>query len=408
MKLAHANEIFMEASVNEKRNLRKRTCSLSDLSENHSSFEKSGDVDESTDHLANNSLLLEKSRSLQSLVEDDDIEIQDDAETPVKNTEDPDPEEDWRKKSTQLIKNRRSKTTILEPKNVVRNFPVLANGHTSTRKVDKKVLICTQTCGFDSLFSIYGVAYVDSDTTRSEYDKTNEPFPKFIRDTIKQKKVDSKSYNSRNQLLYEIYSEPFYQGSKNRPGSVKHEKDMIHVNCSTGIGNLLSRLVSSNESIASFTIKRTCIRCDFTDNKPFSFVGLDVNLMGHDIVNLDQYINYGRQCSNYCDLCSSSMNEEKLYGNIICFEVEPPRKYFQTAYQIKQLKQTIIIEGLCYDLHGVIEHKQNNDHFVAHVQRKNKLWETYDDLENTVKSSKIIPSIFMYMFLIFYKKRDNV
>lgn len=389
MKLAYANtKSNLICLSHNKRNVRPRSWSLSEeVSDKNTSLEKSRSF--------SNISLTEENPTASSSTKTD-IKCRSLSNT----SEEHDPMEDWRKKATRTIKTRRAKNTILEPKNHLKNVPLLLNGYTSKRKIDKRLICSTNTCAFDSIFSIYASYYADYHFNKVNFDKADEPFLHFIQEVLKNTKKDYG--DARNEILYSVYSQSCYKHS------ISYDDNIVHINCSTGIGALFSRMTKFNRMMCSIRIKRSCSKCEYTDEKPFSFVSLNIREMNQNLKNIDQFIVKDRQCSVFCDQCCSVVSEKKIYNDLICFEVEPIQTHYQNANQIEKLKQTIEITRQQYDLFGVVEFKPKINHFVAHVKRKYNTWETYDDLNKTVKISTVTVSKFMYVHLFAFLQKKRV
>lgn len=73
-------------------------------------------------------------------------------------------EEDWRNKNSDAknYNSNRIKTSILDPiRPAVRKVPTLKNGHRIIGTKQKRGILSTQTCAFDSLLQIFAVCYTD-------------------------------------------------------------------------------------------------------------------------------------------------------------------------------------------------------------------------------------------------------
>lgn len=130
---------------------------------------------------------------------------------------------------------------------------------------------------------------------------------------------------------------------------------------------------------------------------PISYNGLDLkNLQGHII--LPEMEEYKRaECKKICDV-------EHHFNPILALEVEGVSEVTaKTEYRVVDLTQQINVYGSIWNLCAVIEHIGN--HFICHVKRKGKTWQTYDDM--SAKVADVDTSKKMRVFMIFYMNAGN-
>lgn len=58
-----------------------------------------------------------------------------------------------------------------------------------------------------------------------------------------------------------------------------------------------------------------------------------------------------------------------------------------------------------YELFAVIEYNPCMAHFIPHIKRTTKNWETYDDLTNEKEDTILDEDI--YIFMLFYKRKSS-
>lgn len=345
----------------------------------------------------------DKSSSLQrskSLYDVSDLDLAN-----IEKVEHKNPQENWRNQNKRSPLLRRSQLSFLNPHDVdykYNSVPLVRNGYTATRRIRSKIVTVRNTCGFDSAFSIYAAAFCDNGTFHEVVDRfggkeINLPF--IVKTSIQKsgKKTDKMLYENRTKLLFKLYSTSYKE-------QIDETDNTIGISCVTAFGPLLQRLLiwdNAGEILSSVSIKQTCNQChvDRLDNRSL------MNVRFHGKINLkrlSKYIVSDDLNAAYCRKCNNQLILSKQYGNILAFDVEPLEEKYRYKIKISDIQHNSCIGEQTYKLFGVVEYIPDILHFIAHVERDNGIWETYDDLNSKVIRSKKCLSTPMTVFGIFY------
>lgn len=288
--------------------------------------------------------------------------------------------ENWRnkvKKSSHMLKNihtRRAANSILvkhDPEYSRTNIKLLENGYEGPN------MSTVHTCAFDSIYPIMCVAYLDYDIKQQF--ASNDSFCNFVRDIVQAPKSLTRLYNSRNQILYDIFSSKAYEiagnVTKTGIGGTKKKGIKVYIDCFTVIGGFYSQL-----RLASYIEFGKC-ECGQVRSGRFPLIPLKVNSRRPvDLMNIqDIVIHHSKKRA--CGACQRSVNVSIMLENILAFEVEPPENH-ENISTIGDIQDMILVLNKSFKLFGVIEFIPAIRHFVAFVKRKNDLWEKYDDMQH--------------------------
>lgn len=307
------------------------------------------------------------------------------------------PFENWRNKGKPQVisknkkKIRRAKHSILSKQDLTyfyNDIPLLENGQTT------KNIVTERTCAFDSIYVIFGVAAIDYNCIEIVSTETSK-FSQFLSETVtKQNKKQTKLYKLRNEILKSVFSRESYKDSKN----LTRNDQLTHIDCLTGLGGFFSQLVyDGNEQLCSYTINARCRDCHEKKKILRPLVPLLIDMEQpiplHDIQS--RIIPYDRNIR--CQKCQIHMKCDRAMNKIIALEVEPTNPQHTTLYKLSSIQNEILLENKSYRLFGTIEYNALAHHFIAHIKRKNDVWETYDDLDakKATKNSKTATKIFL-------------
>lgn len=318
--------------------------------------------------------------------------------------------ENWKGRNISPTLLKRSKNSILNPHNVdyyCHDIPFLRNGYTTkARKVSEKSIIVSNTCGMDSVFSIYCATHLDNNVTQNEIN-TSSPeneFSSFIKSFFVSKIKAKYHYEERTKLLMQIFTKERYSRQ------IKEDEHTITVQCTTGIAGLFEKLVQrDNGRIASVETSKHCSTCEYTDVNFSALIPMKISVTKQmKPMDIERYITVNHGTVFTCKKCGNHSIASQEFKNVIAFDVEP--NLGSDKYRISQLKENICVRGEVYALFGVIEKilVQENPpvhHFIAHVKRQNGVWQTVDDLKNDIIISRQVASSSMSIFLLFYIKK---
>lgn len=306
------------------------------------------------------------------------------------------PEENWMNRNEhatsqsiltlQKSKPRRAKFSILNAQNVTicQSVPNLSNGFTGAGLQTKN------TCAFDCIFSAFACLYSDYSEVQTLIDQNqNSSFCGFIKKVMMQKKVSRQTYIARNKILYSL------------AGQSGKMKGLTLLDCETGLGGIFTKLCKENGALASSIMVRTCDSCESTFRlaRPF----LPVVATSLDLTNLQRYIIDPTVQQEWCPDCKRICSVEHHFSLVLTLEVEPISVAATEKYKVGNLTQQIEVNKKKWNLAGVVE--GTGSHFICHMQRKNKKWETYDDLAADV--AQLDTSKEFKVFMMFYLCSGN-
>lgn len=169
-----------------------------------------------------------------------------------------------------------------------------------------------------------------------------------------------------------------------------------------------SRLTSTdNHILGSIRIQKTCNMCternDSNNQSQTTLPIVPTELSGLQLEDIESYIMNSHDRISYCTLCIRQLSITRTYANIVALDVEAD---IHVLSKISDIKATIHLDNITYDLFGVVQFNPSNDHFVAHIKRRNGSWQTFDDLKGRIQTLSNITNVKMYVFMVFYMKRD--
>lgn len=283
----------------------------------------------------------------------------------------------------------RSARTILEPTRCAnQKVPVLKNGHSSTVGIPRVVTYCT--CGFDSVFSIYAVSYVDYPSIEQEINQNAgaETFEELIKLLFVAK--ENAILNKRNVLLKKLFADSTF--------TKQITKRLIEINCECAFDFLNRQLNSISKSMFSLCERKVCESCKYTEVDRYArFVPLDLApLEGRPIdFRFLQGLIKPLQATDQKCKCGTTLIKKREANKIIVFDAdEPLPDLTQTrdtphitlpSCSIDQIAQRIMMDEQFFNLHAVLCYSYERKHFYAKVKRLNGNWELYDDLEHQAK-----------------------
>lgn len=287
--------------------------------------------------------------------------------------------ENWKDKTRKKpVKNRqpkrgnRSQYSILNLDAYCQRVPLLANGSQISTK--GHAFILSNTCAFDCIFSIYAAAFLDFQSIRVKFETNDCNFAKFVTKTINGKKNGVNE--ARSRLLFEIYStNSIYKHT------ITSDENVTMLNCFTAAEPLFRRLAVPNEILYSVKKEKTCRECEQNDITHDALVPLILDNLRLDNVEKNVRSAFLSKRSR-CSTCGTDHERLHALSPIIVLDVE---RFVNGIEKISNLQQVIQIDGHEYKLYGCIEHIASKLHYVAHIQRKNEKWETYDNLSSIVK-----------------------
>lgn len=309
--------------------------------------------------------------------------------------------ENWRNKGNPVLRSkndkkiRRAAQSILSKHDLTyfrHGIPLLENGQTT------KNIVTERTCAFDSIYAIFAVAVIDYNCVNIVSTKTSK-FARFLSEIVlKNQKTQRTAYVLRNEILKSIFSKSCYKNSTN----LTSNKRMTHIDCHTGLGGFFSQLISDgNEQLSSYTLAANCEVCQERKRIQRPLMPLSVNIEQPILLQDIQSMFINDEHTIRCPKCQRKMSCNREFNQIVAFEVEPTKHEHTMPHNLSNIQDEIMLENKSYKLFGMIEFDAAAQHFIAHVKRKNDIWETYDDLDAKKRNRKFTDDA-KIIFMLFY------
>lgn len=293
---------------------------------------------------------------------------------------------------------------MLEPNvQMCRSIVLLKNGYFSND--GKRSIQTTNTCGFDSVFSVIAALYADYPDIKHQIDQLapNNTFLSCITEmfTDDNTPIETKYkriLRNRNVILKSIFS------------GTEYGNGLCYVDCATNVNYLLPKLLP--KELYSYYRSKKCKRCN---NKILSnrcFVDIDMDQFEAASVDklnkclLDTLIS---EKPSKCSCNGFNENVETNFSNFIMIDLH--LKTTIRLLSIFSIPLELNILGIRFALRGCIEYINMSEgtdvigHYIGHSKRINSQWEMYDDLKSKVLRSNINSKIKGQ--IVFYVRIDE-
>lgn len=216
----------------------------------------------------------------------------------------------WKKKKVNVPK-RRSVNSILsphDPEYFQTGIILLKNEYQLSE------IYTEHTCAFDSIYTIFCAAVLNHDKAKEQLPSIG-PFLTFVHDVVKRPKSLTNLYDSRNEILFQIFSSDAYKESGNMNDTLPDNKKSI--DCFTGLAGFFSQF-----GIARYIERGYCKSCKHERNIPYALVPLRTNIQNISLNKIEGKIGtfiVSRKCAK----CKQSMRVTRELQTVIAFEVEP-------------------------------------------------------------------------------------
>lgn len=299
------------------------------------------------------------------------------------------------KKAIKSTRSHRSHNSMLNLHSHCMQAPLLPNGSDLRRKGHS--FIISNTCAFDSIFSIYAAAYLDFRSISIRMDEHECVLAEFIAKSIKNKGY--KFHEARADLLYNIYA-----SNTEYKDAIRGDSNITTLNCFTALGPFFMKLAKSNSIIMSIQHEKTCDTCKdkFSSDLPL----IPVSLENVCLQNIERNLSHSYASKrSRCATCDGEHSKEHRLADLIAIDVEPTEP---TCEKICDIKDTIVIQNTQFKFYGLIEYVPTKQHFVAHVLRSNKKWQSYDDMCHKVPTNEVkkFANQEKLVFMLFYIKES--
>lgn len=144
-----------------------------------------------------------------------------------------------RKSQRQLDRKNRSKSSILNPLNYMNvDVPILPNG--SDNLGEKRQMIeVINTCGFDSIVSVYACVYFDYEAFQNIVDRSiSSDFARLIQLMYQQRRIVQGHEQIRYDILKLILTNTSF---------LVQRDDIIHINAQTALNYMFSRICNNGD-----------------------------------------------------------------------------------------------------------------------------------------------------------------
>lgn len=284
-------------------------------------------------------------------------------------------QEIWRDKNSDAVKEKkkfpvnRSKTSIISPiQQTIGMIPILKNGHKIIGRNKNPTFIVTSTCSIDAIFHGYAAFYIDDPIFKNKVATDGGSFSKMLRAALEQH--DTKlTYEERNNVLVEAFAD-----------KVEGNATLMMLDCEMAIATMFMGLCEHNNILCSLTEYKFCKKCDQRSgaaNKTF----VPTRLNDLHVEDLQESITLNANSRNNCSTCSSPLELEQFLSDIVVFDIEKTQIEIEyTAFD--KITTTINLNNREYLLRAVVERKEA--HFIAHVRRKNDVWQSIDDMKSQI------------------------
>lgn len=301
-------------------------------------------------------------------------------------SEDPLLYENWR---GLVVKTPQSKPTAI--KNTNKPIHLLKNGNICSSGV--KGIVLENTCAFDSLVQICAVGYVDRNCLMKAFDEKNSDFSKLV------KALATNDYATNiNATRTKVIEQYYYD-------KIEHNHVTV-INCLSNISFSLDKiLINDIPSVISCKkcSNKNCIQNLSQVHRYVSHMPLNILVLAESgissigeaaqaMLNLDLHEN----CTKLNDglLCTGKLAISYQLTDFLIFELDDTDKI-----NLDNIPRNLELQGMKFNILGVIEFKSHMRHYVAHCKRLDGRWERYDDLESKVSSTK---NKEMFVHSIFY------
>lgn len=290
----------------------------------------------------------------------------------------------------------RSRSSILNPLNSTNTIvPIFPNGCDNLSE-QKLIIELINTCGFDSIVSMFCCLYFDYESYRNIVDQEiSSQFSRLLQLIYQQRRIEQ----AHEQIRYEILKRMLTKTS-----FLEETSNLIHINAGTTLNFMYTRVfINGNKFIGSKTETSKCMSCG--SQREIMCSHINIILDEFDFRNVEKGIeaNNNRQCTN----CMQDIPAIEIkYNTVVAIDTEQTHFGGENIFSCKidDITKTICLNEVEYELCGVIEHQPNPEHFISHVKRQSNEWLTYDDLVGRQYGTNVKDEIFVHM--LFYKRKQ--
>lgn len=299
-------------------------------------------------------------------------------------------------------KHKRSSSSILNNRQSVpcETVHIVKNGGRTGGAKLRKAILTVNTCSFDSIFQILLTGCTDYDCIRFITDEIEESeFADFLKYALKRKVAKAKLNDYRNKILLKIL---------NKNAITEYDK-FINIDANDFIATMYEKICKVFPSLLCVVEKKSCTKCEHIVSEkvePFVRIKLKTNIT-KDICNVQDICDsindfITRPLKKLCDKCNSNMQTVQQIDLFVTLDLEGA-----AHCTLNEIPKIIPIGAEEFVLLGAVEALKNAGHFIPHVYRSNKTFETHDDLYPEKKQIPQLNKKKKIVLLIYFGKQGE-
>lgn len=268
---------------------------------------------------------------------------------------------------------------------------------------EKRTSIKTNnTCAVDSITHIFMALYADRNGIRDILRKCSEScsFSSFVRFSMNVNANNSMEiYRRRNSILENIFKNHI----------TKYTNGLTVIECDCNVNLLIERILC--KCFHSFQKERYCSSCGHNLEIKRFFVDFDMDLFENaEMSELKMSLLTALEETNHrrCGCGGKIAIRNVVFNDLIIIDLQLKNSIKQST--LENLPKILELYQVNFKLFGVIEFKGNPKeldcigHYVSHILRSHRRWETYDNLAAQVTYSNT--SAIMQPQVLFYVKEN--
>lgn len=306
-------------------------------------------------------------------------------------------------------RNRRCVSSMLnQSTDVLKDIFIFRNGNIN--RSGSKTSVLRNTCAFDSVVQLLACLYVDNAHFRLKVDNLVptsilcEIISKMPADLTRQQQIArGKELNKlRDAILI----------STNPEGHTQFENNLITTDCDGNVNYTIERTFPTE--LYSYQRTKNCLNCGNVQVSNRAFLDLDLTFVKkYSIKELSKCINMElvsetrtTRKRGQCEHCHGPLDMNKTeFGNLVMIDtqtcVDPNDRHFICPpYRLSEIPDKLDIHNHTFSFVGcteyIGEYIRNDDgtgigHYVAHVKRRNNMFQSYDDTRTSKFKSPTKP-----------------
>lgn len=271
-------------------------------------------------------------------------------------------------------------------------IPILRNGNISIPvNMGPYKLNMRNTCAFDSIFHVVVSGILNNRLYREKIISTNCPIIQLCYNVIDAKKLTTKHYKLRAEILKEIMMFEI----KSYTRKIKS----LDAKCNAAH---LAQIILRSEP--SYSYKVEC-SCGYTNSNTYALLDVNIDIVCGGFHQMQAAIDDNLRVNRSCFRCKKLVENHTDYGSHLIIDTSIvtddhyENKNTIIAHTLGSIAKTVTIGQKSYILIGVVDYIAEKEHYIAYAPA-GIYWYCYDDLLLIRKSvnptTKITPHIIMY------------